>query len=92
MKIKGIVKFVDATKTPSCFYLFTELCNGGDLEKLLSMRKRINEEEARLILIELAIGVRELHSRGILHRDLKLANILLHFPDHDLWKLSKKQR
>jgi serine/threonine protein kinase len=83
------VKFVDAIKTPSSFYLLTELCNGGDLEKLLRMRSRISEEESRLILIELAKGLQELHSKGILHRDLKLANVLLHFPDHDLWKLKK---
>ncbi len=89
LQAPGVVQFVDAIKTQSSFYLFTELCNGGDLEKLLRMRTRINEEESRLILIELVKGVQKLHEKGILHRDLKLANVLVHFPEHDLWKLKK---
>lgn len=71
-------------KTHSCFYLFTELCNGGDLSLLKKSRPggRLSEPECRVIMKKLVSGLRDLYEFDIVHRDLKLANILLHFPDH----------
>ena len=87
-----MVQFKNAYKTPTNFYLFLELCNGGDLSKLLKIRGHLDEEEARLILIKVAEGVKDLHRKGILHRDLKLANVLLHFPTVDLYNQNKVGR
>lgn len=70
-------------KTHSHFYLFTELCNGGDLNLLKKSRPsgRLSEPECRIIMKKLVSGLRDLYEFDIVHRDLKLANILLHFPD-----------
>src|SRR5690606_32727080 len=83
-----IINLYKAYKTHSKFYIFTEYCNGGDLELLKDIKGRINEKMARIILTQLVEGIRELHDRNIMHRDLKLANILLHFPDRDLMHMS----
>ena len=74
-------------------YLITEYCNGGDLENILDyyMAEKIrpfSEEEVQYIMRQLVSGIKYLHSKGpnkweILHRDLKLENILLHFDNED---------
>ena len=70
-------------KTHSRYYIFTELCNGGDLLMLKQARGKISEEESRLILRQLVKGLKDLFDYDLVHRDLKLANILLHFPMKD---------
>lgn len=69
-------------KTHDHYYIITELCNGGDLSLLKKSRPggRLSEEECRLIMKKLVSGLRDLFEFDIVHRDLKLANILLHFP------------
>lgn len=47
------------------------------MNMLLIYQKRLNESEAKLISYELAEGVKYLHDKSIIHRDLKLGNILL---------------
>lgn len=70
-------------KTHTHFYIFTELCNGGDLGMLKKARqgRGISEEECRVIMRKVVNGLKELFDFDIVHRDLKLANILLHFPN-----------
>ena len=67
-------------KSRSSFYIVLEYCNAGDLGSLMRAHERLGEEEAREIIWQLVDGMSHLHSLGIIHRDLKLNNILLHFP------------
>jgi serine/threonine protein kinase len=41
----------------------------------------LSEEECRFVLRKLISGLKDLYDFDIVHRDLKLANILLHFPE-----------
>jgi len=45
-----------------------------------------------MILRQIVEGMQDMHNVNIIHRDLKLANILLHFPQEDLLALSKDKR
>lgn len=56
-----------------------ELCNGGDLSHLKNAKGRFKENEARLILQQLVNGFKEIYKQQVMHRDVKLANILIHF-------------
>lgn len=59
-------------------YIVTEYISGGSLQKYLSSNNfRIQEDKCKEIVLELASGLSYLHSIGIVHRDLKLDNILL---------------
>lgn len=70
--------------------MMQEYANGYDLAHLLKARGRIRQEEARIIIRQVVSGIKDVWSMGIIHRDIKLANILLHFPDKpDLENLNK---
>ena len=51
---------------------------GKDLFDYLAKRDyTLHEEVAKLIIFQIMLGVRYLHNLGIVHRDLKLENIMM---------------
>ena len=74
-----VIGFYDIQKTLNNFYLFMQYCNGGDLDDLRQLRGRFTEQEARYFLSQIIKGFKAIHEMNVLHRDLKLANILVHF-------------
>jgi len=54
-----------------------ELCAGGDLLNFVRKRKRLDEETAKVLFKQIIEGIGYIHSKKILHRDIKLDNILL---------------
>jgi serine/threonine protein kinase len=50
----------------------------------MDVRRHLSEEESRIILKQIVIGLRDINKGKVIHRDMKLANILLHFPNEDL--------
>jgi polo-like kinase 4 len=60
-------------------YMVMELCENGNLYQYLREHPRghLTEPEARGVLLQLIQGLAYLHSNGIIHRDLKLSNLLL---------------
>eukprot|EP01022_Parablepharisma_sp_SALTPOND_P025588 TRINITY_DN5_c0_g3_i1.p1 TRINITY_DN5_c0_g3~~TRINITY_DN5_c0_g3_i1.p1 ORF type:complete len:662 (-),score=44.32 TRINITY_DN5_c0_g3_i1:1092-3077(-) len=54
-----------------------ELCAGGDLLTYVRKRRRLKEVVAKFILKQILDGLYYCHSKNILHRDIKLDNILL---------------
>lgn len=62
-------------------YLITEMCAGGELNQLLS-QQQLDDRQAQLVAIQLLDALAHLHSgpHYIMHRDVKLANIMLAQP------------
>lgn len=61
-------------------YLITELLTGGELLDAVLERGSYSEYDACLAFIQLAEGIKYLHSKNVVHRDLKLENLLLATP------------
>ena len=81
MRAVNVVSLFSATKTMSNYYLVLEHCNGGDLEGFLKARGGyLQEAEVNIILKQIVIGLQAIKEQNVMHRDLKLANILIHFP------------
>ncbi|MEO1525213.1 MAG: protein kinase [Planctomycetota bacterium] len=58
-------------------YYVMELVTGGSLEELLTERGALPVEDAVQLFRRICIGLNHSHSKGVLHCDLKPANILL---------------
>lgn len=75
----NIVRLIDVRRSKTNIYLIMEYCEGGNLESYIYERGgRLSEKESLRILKKIVRGYQYLHSLNIVHRDLKLANILTH--------------
>jgi len=68
------------------YYLVMELVDRGTLDDLIAERKKLTEEEVLRTGIEVARGLRAAYKKGLIHRDVKPANIL--FNDDRMAKIS----
>ena len=77
----NIIRFYDAFLQNNNLYVVTEFAPNGDLGKLLEKKSRtrtlLNENTIWTYFIQICLAVKELHSRNILHRDLKPQNVFL---------------
>lgn len=72
-----IAQMYEVIATESYIWIVTELCCGGELFDYLVEKGRLSEDETRGIFGQLCLAVAYLHESGIVHRDLKLENVLL---------------
>ena len=74
----GIVTVHDAgILTDDRPYLVMALCEGGSLTKWVKGEPRPSQEEVREVGVRIADALAATHARGVLHRDVKPANILI---------------
>ncbi|KAF8479939.1 hypothetical protein JB92DRAFT_3274794 [Gautieria morchelliformis] len=72
-----ITQLYEVIATENYIWLVTELCSGGELYDYLIEKGRLSEEETRIIFGQLCLAVGYTHDKGVVHRDLKLENVLL---------------
>ncbi|XP_017833377.2 serine/threonine-protein kinase 33 isoform X2 [Callithrix jacchus] len=77
VKHEHIIHLEQVFETPKKMYLVMELCEDGELKKILDRKGHFSENETRWIIQSLASAIAYLHNNDIAHRDLKLENILV---------------
>jgi serine/threonine protein kinase len=70
-----------AFQTDSKLYLIIDYMS-RDLFTHLSYRRLLSEEEVRFYVGEIILALEYLHQLGVIHRDIKLENVLLDFEGH----------
>jgi len=77
----NIVKYIGAVEEADCMWIITEYVGGGDLHKFISRHRHqgvpIERGVALSFTMQLLRALQYLHSNGVLHRDVKPANIFL---------------
>ena len=59
------------------FYIACEICKGGELYKRVKKSKILDESKTALIIKQVLLGLNYMHLNNILHRDMKLSNIIM---------------
>lgn len=74
----NIVKLVDLFENADYYYIVLEYMAGNDLFDYLQHRNfKLGESRAREVAMQIGKAVAYLHNYGIVHRDLKLENIMM---------------
>ncbi|KAL1510733.1 hypothetical protein AB1Y20_007022 [Prymnesium parvum] len=77
----NIVGYMDTLASKTKLYLFMQFCDGGDLERRLAEVRKEGQpiKQTQLLdwFVQMSLALQYLHSRRILHRDLKTANVFL---------------
>ena len=73
----SLVKVLETFEDNGSLLMVTELCPGGDLLNYVRKRRKLNETQAKWIFKQIMQGIHYMHMENIVHRDIKLDNILL---------------
>jgi len=73
----NIIKTFSITDDSKKFYIIMEYCEKGELFNYIIKNKRLKENEASFFFYQIINGIEYIHSKNIVHRDMKPENILL---------------
>ena len=74
---RRLVRALDAGHDGNVYYLVTEYIPGGDLRKLVRRDGPLDMPTAARIISQVAEGLAYAHKQGLIHRDVKPANVLV---------------
>lgn len=81
LQSENIVKYYDSFTDNDSFNIIMEYCDGLDLRKFIDEHKKSNNYIKKNIILhiilEICIGLKELHNNNLIHRDLKPENLFL---------------
>ncbi|XP_037946441.1 serine/threonine-protein kinase GL21140-like [Teleopsis dalmanni] len=71
-----VISLLTVINRPKKFYLVTDYMAGGDVHDVLSKSKQFSEPQCRLIVKQLVLALNYLQTLHIVHRDVKVENLL----------------
>ena len=73
----NVVKLYETFESEKHVLFSMEMCAGGDLLNYVRKRRKLKEPVAKILFKQIIEAIGYIHTRSIVHRDIKLDNILL---------------
>lgn len=73
----NVMGLVETIHDSHCIYMILPFCDGGEICGWFAQtRFNLGEDAARTLFLQILAGVKFLHSKGVIHRDMSLENLL----------------
>ena len=74
---QNITKILETFEDDQFYFIIMEYINGGNLFSYVKKRRKLSEKVAKFLFRQIILGIKHIHSNLIVHRDIKLENILI---------------
>lgn len=74
---KSIISVKEVMPLVDCVAIVMEYAKNGELFDYVLRTQKLSEYETKSIMFQIFLAVDNMHANGIVHRDLKLENVLL---------------
>ena len=73
----NVTKILEMFEDDEYILIAMEYINGGNLFSFVKKRRKLSEKTAKFLFRQIILGIKHIHSKRIVHRDIKLENILI---------------
>ena len=73
----NITKNLEMFEDEKYILIIMEYINGGNLFSFVKKRRKLTEKISKFLFKQIILGINHIHSQNIVHRDIKLENILI---------------
>jgi len=73
----NITKILETFEDDKYIFIIMEYINGGNLFSFVKKRRKLSEKISKFLFRQIIEGIQHIHSKNIVHRDIKLENILI---------------
>ena len=77
LRHSSVVNILDTFETKNYILIIMENVAGGDLLTFVKKRTKLNEKISKYIFKQILLAIKYIHSKNIVHRDIKLDNVLI---------------
>ena len=74
---KNVTKILEMFEDKKYILIIMEYINGGNLFSFVKKRRKLSEKTAKYLFRQIIEGIKHIHENNIVHRDIKLENILI---------------